>query len=253
MRTTTALLGACPGIRHGFFGRQGGTSAPPYDSLNMALRTGDLRENVLTNRRIVAEALGAENLVVARQVHGTTTIRVTAPWAPDDAPEADALVTTVPNLVIAVTTADCAPVLLCDPQAGVVGAAHAGWKGALDGIVESVVAAMVEAGAEHSRIAAAVGPCIQRRSYQVGPEFESRFRDQDPQSDGFFTAGRGDRFYFDLESYVCQRLGRAGVTTVQASGLDTVAEPERFFSYRRTTLAGGGPFGTHASAIAIDA
>ncbi|HEX2528748.1 MAG TPA: peptidoglycan editing factor PgeF [Geminicoccus sp.] len=251
MRTTTVLLDACQGIRHGFFGRQGGTSAAPYDSLNMALRTGDQREHVLANRRIVAESLGAEHLVVARQVHGTTTVRVAEPWAADDAPEADALVTTVPGLAIAVTTADCAPILLCDPHARVVGAAHAGWKGALDGIVESVVAAMAEAGADPGRIAAAVGPCIQRRSYQVGPEFEARFLEADPASESFFTVGRGGRPYFDLESYVCLRLSRAGVTMVQASGLDTVAEPGRFFSYRRATLAGGGPFGTQASGIVI--
>ncbi|WP_027134351.1 peptidoglycan editing factor PgeF [Geminicoccus roseus] len=251
MRTTTALLDSRPGIRHGFFGRQGGTSQPPYDSLNMALRTGDERARVLANRRIVAEALEGRELVVARQVHGTDTVRVATPWAPDDAPDADALVTTEPGLVLAVTTADCAPILLGDADARVIGAAHAGWKGALSGIVESVVQAMAEAGADPARIAAAVGPCIQRRSYQVGPEFEARFLEEDPASEAFFTAGRGDRAYFDLESYVCMRLGRAGVRTVQASGLDTVALPERFFSYRRTTLAGGGPFGTQASAIVL--
>jgi YfiH family protein len=217
----------------------------------MALRTGDDRAAVVANRRIVAEALGASDLVVARQVHGTTTARVTTPWHPDDAPEADALVTTVPGLAIAVTTADCAPILLCDPQARVVGAAHAGWKGALYGIADSVIATMVEAGADLGRIVAAVGPCIQRRSYQVGPEFEARFLEEDPESEGFFTAGRGDRAYFDLESYVCMRLGRAGVRTVQATGLDTVAETEGYFSYRRTTLAGGGAFGTQASAAVL--
>lgn len=251
MRTSTALLDSRQGIRHGFFGRQGGISSPPYDSLNMALRTGDARAHVLANRQIVADALGGRSLVVARQVHGTTTVRVTAPWAPDDAPDADALVTTEPGLVLAVTTADCAPILLCDAEAGVVGAAHAGWKGALGGIVGSVVAAMAQAGARPERIAAAVGPCIQRRSYQVGPEFEARFAELDPAFERFFTAGRGDRRHFDLEAYVCMRLGQAGVLTVQASGLDTAAEQERFFSYRRTTLKGGGPFGTQASAIML--
>jgi YfiH family protein len=251
MRTTTALLDRCPGIRHGFFGRRGGTSQAPYDSLNMALRTGDERASVLANRQIVARSLEADRLVVARQVHGTATVRVTAPWTPDDAPDADALVTTEPGLAIAVTTADCAPILLCDAEARVVGAAHAGWKGALYGIVDSVVAAMVEAGAEPARIIAAVGPCIQRRSYQVGPEFEARFLEEDPASEAFFTQGRGDRPYFDLESYVCMRLGRAGVRAVQASGLDTMADRARFFSYRRTTLEGGGPFGTQASAVVL--
>ena len=158
MRTTTALLDAQPGIRHGFFGRQGGVSRPPYDTLNMALRTGDRREDILANRKIVAQAMGAAHLILPRQVHGTTTVRVTTPWPPDDAPEADALVTTEPNLLIGITTADCAPILLCDASAGVVAAAHAGWKGALHGIVDSVVAAMTQAGADPARIAAAIGP-----------------------------------------------------------------------------------------------
>ena len=251
MRITTALLDAQPGIRHGFFGRQGGTSAPPYDSLNMALRTGDRREQVLANRAIVAGALEARELVVGRQVHGTTTVRVTAPWHPDEAPEADALVTTVPGLAIAVTTADCAPVLLCDAEARVVAAVHAGWKGALSGIIESAVTAMAQAGAAPARIVAAVGPCIQRRSYQVGPEFQERFHAEDPASDACFVSGRDGRPYFDLEAYVCLRLGRAGLRLVQASGLDTATQKERYFSYRRTTLAGGGPFGTQASAILL--
>ena len=252
MRTTAALLDAQPGIRHGFFGRQGGVSQPPYDTLNMALRTGDRREHVLANRKIVAEAMGAAQLLLPRQVHGTTTVRVTAPWAPDDAPDADALVTTELGLLIGVTTADCAPILLCDAKAGVVGAAHAGWKGALYGIVESVVAAMVEAGAEPGRIAAAIGPCIQRRSYQVGPEFEQRFLEVDPASEAFFTAGRAGRPYFDLESYVCLRLSRAGVRTVQASGVDTMGEISCYFSYRRTTLEGGGSIGTQVACIRLD-
>ena len=252
MRTTTALLDAQSGIRHGFFGRQGGVSRPPYATLNMALRTGDRRDDILANRRIVAQAMDASHLILPRQVHGTTTVRVTTPWAPDDAPEADALVTTEPDLLIGVTTADCAPILLCDVPAGIAAAAHAGWKGALYGIVDSVVAAMTEAGADPARIAAAIGPCIQRRSYQVGPEFEARFLEEDPASEPFFTPGRDGRPYFDLESYVCLRLSRAGVRTVQASGVDTVTETERYFSYRRMTLNGGGPIGTQASAIVIE-
>ena len=253
MRTTTALLDAQPGIRHGFFGRQGGVSRPPYDTLNMALRTGDRREDILANRKIVAQAMGAAHLILPRQVHGTTTVRVTTPWPPDDAPEADALVTTEPNLLIGITTADCAPILLCDASAGVVAAAHAGWKGALDGIVDSVVAAMTEAGADPARIAAVIGPCIQRRSYQVGPEFERHFLETDPASEPFFTLGRDGRPHFDLESYVCLRLSRAGIRTVQASGVDTVTDEQRYFSYRRTTLDGGGPIGTQASTIGTQA
>ena len=251
MRASAGLLDGQDGIRHGFFGRQGGVSTGPYASLNMALRTGDERAHVLENRRICAQSLDAAALVVARQVHSPDVVTVTTPWQPDDAPEADALVTTVPGLLIGVTSADCAPILFCDVEARVVGAAHAGWKGALGGVVAATVETMVAAGASVERIAAVVGPCIQRRSYEVGPEFEQRFHVDDPDSAPFFTSGRAGKWHFDLEGYVCLRLRRAGVQLVQATGVDTVGDPERWFSYRRTTLAGGGPFGTQLSAIML--
>jgi YfiH family protein len=254
MRLEAALL-AVPGIRHGFFGRPGGVSEGVWASLNVGLRSGDARERVLENRARAAAALGSplERLCVARQVHGTHCLQVAEPWPPDRPPEADALVTTRPDLLLGVTSADCAPVLLADVEAGVVGAAHAGWRGALDGVLEAVVEGMSAAGAEPGRIRAVVGPCIGRRSYEVGLEFRDRFLERDPASEPFFLdPGEGGRPRFDLEGYCCARLARAGVARVQAVGRDTCAEPDLFFSYRRTTLAGGGPFGLQLSAIRLE-
>lgn len=254
MRLEAALL-AVPGIRQGFFGRPGGVSEGVWASLNVGLRTGDARERVLENRARAAAALGSslERLCVARQVHGTRCLEVDEPWPADRPPEADALVTTRPDLLLGVTSADCAPVLLADVEAGVVGAAHAGWRGALDGVLEAVVEGMSKAGAEPSRIRAVVGPCIGRRSYEVGLEFRDRFLERDPASEPFFLdPGEGGRPRFDLEGYCCARLARASVTRVQAVGRDTCAEPDLFFSYRRTTLAGGGPFGLQLSAIRLE-
>ncbi len=254
MRLEAALL-ALPGIRHGFFGRPGGVSEGPFASLNVGLRSGDERARVLENRGRAAAALGAslERLCVARQVHGTTCLRVEAPWDPLAPPEADALVTTRPDILLGVTSADCAPVLLADPEAGVVGAAHAGWRGALAGVLEAVVEGMVAAGAEPGRARAVVGPCIGRRSYEVGPDLLVRFLEEDPESEPFFSevAGSG-RPRFDLEGYCVHRLGRAGIGRVQAVGRDTCAEADLFFSFRRTTLSGGGPFGLQLSAIRLD-
>lgn len=253
MRLEAALL-RVPGVRHGFFGRSGGVSEGSFASLNVGLRSGDARERVLENRRRIAASLGAElgQLCVARQVHGTRCLRVEAPWDPTAPPEADALVTTRPDLVLGVTSADCLPALLADPEAAVVGAAHAGWRGMLEGVLEALVDGMVAAGAERGRIVAAVGPCIGRRSYEVGPELRARFLEADPEAEPFFTERAGSaRPLFDLEGYGLHRLARAGVRRAQAIGRDTCAEPEAFFSYRRTTLAGGGPFGLQLSAIRL--
>lgn len=254
MRLEAALL-RVPGVRHGFFGRPGGVSEGPYAALNVGLRSGDARERVLENRRRAAAALGVppERLCVARQVHGTTCLTLEAPVESTAPPEADALVTSRPDLLLGVTSADCAPVLLADPLAGVVGAAHAGWRGALAGVLEAAVAAMVRAGAVPARIVAAVGPCIGRRSYEVGPELRARFLEVDPEAEPFFSERAGsERPRLDLEGYCLARLARAGVGRAQAVGRDTCAEPETFFSYRRTTLAGGGAFGLQLSAIRLD-
>lgn len=253
MRLESALLREAGGTVHGFFGREGGVSEGPWASLNMSLSTGDAPARVLENRRRAAAALGApgEALVIARQVHGTTCVVADVPWPPDAAPEADAIATAAPGLVLGVTSADCAPVLLADPDAGVIGAAHAGWRGALDGVLESVVGTMTALGADPARTVAVVGPCIACASYEVGPEFRARFLAEDPASEAFFLeARRGGRPRFDLEAYVTARLARTGIGRIQALGVDTCADPVRFFSFRRTTSEGGGPFGTQLSAIA---
>ena len=180
MKLESEALGGRHGVRHGFFGRRGGVSEGVWDSLNVGLRSGDRPERIAANRARVAEALGAapDRLVTARQVHGTTALAVTAPWDNAEAPEADALVTDRPGLLLGVLAADCGPILLADPEAGVIGAAHAGWKGALGGVLEGVVAAMVGLGAAPERITAVLGPCIAQPSYEVGPEFVARFTAQ---------------------------------------------------------------------------
>ncbi|MDX6750785.1 peptidoglycan editing factor PgeF [Geminicoccaceae bacterium 1502E] len=245
---------AVGGLRHAFFTREGGLSEGPFASLNMGLRSGDAPATVAGNRALAAAALEVEpsRLVTARQVHGTLCLEVVRPWPMEEAPDADALVTRERGLAIGVLSADCAPVLLADAGAGVVGAAHAGWKGALGGVLESVVAGMLAAGARLERIHAAVGPCIGRRSYEVGPELEARFVQADPASAGFF-GNAGSRPHLDLEGYVAMRLGRAGVKRVEALGRDTCAEAERFFSYRRACLSGETRFGLQLSAIALGA
>lgn len=253
MRLEAAAL-ALPGVRHGFFGRPGGVSEGVFASLNVGLRSGDERARVLENRRRAAAALGLplERLCIARQVHGTECLAVEEPWPADRPPEADALVTKRPDVLVGVTSADCAPVLLADVGAGVVAAVHAGWRGALAGVLEAAIAGMLAAGADCGRIVAVVGPCIGRRSYEVGPEFRAAFLERDPQSEPFFVEpGEGGRPRFDLEGYCCARLARAGIGRVQATGRDTMAEPSHFFSFRRTTLAGGGPFGLQLSAIRL--
>lgn len=245
-------LAALPGVRHGFFTRRGGCSEGVWASLNMSQRNGDEAERVERNRARAAAALEAAQLVTARQVHGVTTVAVTTPWDLVDAPEADALVTDRAGLLLGVLTADCAPVLLADPVAGVVGAAHAGWKGALGGVVESVVAAMAGLGAVPERIAAAVGPCIGPASYEVGPEFIARFAAMDHDSARFFVHGAGQA-RFDLPGYVALRLRRAGVGRCQGLDRDTCAEESVFFSYRRATRRGEARFGLQLSAILLAA
>jgi YfiH family protein len=175
----------------------------------------------------------------------------TAPWPDDARPPADAIVADRPGLALGVVTADCAPVLLADRRAGVVGAAHAGWKGALAGVVDSVVAAMETLGADRSRIAAAVGPAIARRSYEVDDGFRRRFAEAEPDNDRFFAAGRDGHHQFDLEGYVLARLAAAGVTRAEGLGLDTYSDPDRFFSYRRATHRGEPTYGRQLSLIAL--
>ncbi len=249
-------LAQAPNVRHAFFTRRGGISEGPWASLNMGLKSGDDPARVSRNRGLAMErlGLGEGRLVTLRQVHGKVVLRICQAIAATTLPEGDGLVTTEPGLAIGVLSADCAPVLLADAEGGVVGAAHAGWRGALAGVLEAVVAAMAEAGAEPSRVRAAVGPCIGRRSYEVGGELRARFETEDPESERFFTEGtRPDRPRLDLEGYAALRLARAGVGMVETLGRDTCAEAELFFSWRRLCREGGGPLGLQLSAIALAA
>lgn len=248
------VLASAAGLRHAFFTRKGGVSPAPFDSLNCGFRDGEPRANVLENRRRAAAAFGlaGEALCTLRQVHGRTVARVDAPWAVGEGPEADALVTDRPGVVLGVLTADCAPLLFADAEAGVVGAAHAGWRGALDGVAEATLDAMAGLGAEAGRTVAAIGPCIQQESYEVGPEFPQLFRDQDQANLRFFRpAARAGHFLFDLPGYLAARLERAGLAAVAAVARDTCAEAESFFSYRRACLEGDRRFGSGLSAIAL--
>ena len=247
-------LSALPGVRHGFFSRAGGVSEGPFAALNCGFGSGDRAERVDENRsRALARlALPIESLCTAYQRHGTNCVRVTAPWRYDDRPEADALVTDHPGIALGVLTADCAPVLLADHRAGVVGVAHVGWRGALAGIVGAAVDAMAALGARPADIVAAIGPCIGPANYEVGPEFAATFRAANFANDAYFApAKRTDHFMFDLPAYVADRLGARGVAEVAALPHDTCADAERFFSYRRALLAGEADYGRMLSTIAL--
>jgi polyphenol oxidase len=239
---------------HGFFTRRGGVSDGPFASLNCSLSSADSRDHVLENRGRAAEALGAERerLMGVTQVHGRDVAVVREAWAPGDGPKADAMVTDRAGFALGIITADCAPVLFADRSAGVIGAAHAGWRGAVAGVIEATIAAMVSLGAEAGRIAAAVGPCIGQASYEVGPDLRAAVLAHNAADSVFFAPGRrADRWQFDLPGYCSARLRSAGVGEVSDLGADTLADEERFFSHRRRTLAGGGPIGHQISVIAL--
>jgi polyphenol oxidase len=246
-------LSTLPTLDHGFFTRRGGVSDGAWASLNVGLRGGDVPERVAENRARAAGALGgtAEHLVTARQVHGAVALAVAEPWDNHAAPEADALVTDRPGLILGVLTADCGPVLLADREAGVVGAVHAGWKGAFGGVLETALAAMVRLGAAPRRVTAALGPCIAQSSYEVGPEFVARFAAEDDAIGAFFAPGSAGKARFDLAGYVAARLRRAGVGRIEVLGRDTCAEEDLFFSFRRTTRRGEERFGLQLSAIVL--
>ena len=239
--------------RHGFFTRRGGVSTGPYASLNCAWSGQDSREAILENRRRAAVALGAElpNLVGLTQVHGPDVVRVDTPWRPGEGPRADAAVTATPGIAIGIVTADCAPVLFADAEAGVVGGAHAGWRGALAGVLEATLDAMEALGADRRRIAAAVGPCIGQASYEVAADLRDAVLARDPADASFFADGRPERWQFDLAGYCAARLRAAGTGHVEALFLDTLADEARFFSHRRRTLAGGGAIGHQMSIITV--
>ncbi len=241
-------------VRHAFFTRAGGVSTGGFASLNCGASTGDDPANVAANRERVAARLevAPTALVTAKQVHGANVVVVTKPWSDADRPEADGLVTATPGIALGLLTADCGPILFACPDAEVVGAAHAGWRGALGGVVEAVVDAMERLGAPRSRIFAAVGPAIAAASYEVGPEFPAPFLRDDPASAAFFSAGRADHFHFDLPGYLTSRLLSAGVGRVEPLGLDTFTDSGRFFSHRRSTLANEAQCGRQISAILLD-
>jgi YfiH family protein len=244
--TDPALL-----VPHGFFTREGGVSTGPYASLNCSLSGQDDPASVLENRARVARTLGAapDRLVGLHQVHGDAVATVTTPWLPGEGPRADAMVTAVPGIALGIVTADCGPILFADAEARVVGAAHAGWRGAVGGVLEATVTAMVALGARPGRMVAVVGPCIRQLSYEVASDMRDAVLAEDPAHDSFFAPGSPDRWMFDLAGYCAWRLTAAGVATVSVTAGDTAAEPDRFFSHRRRTLAGGGPIGHQISGI----
>jgi hypothetical protein len=236
---------------HGFLGRRGGVSQGVVAGLNVGTGSQDDPEAVAENRRRAVEAvLAGARLVTVYQVHSPECVVADA-WDFEARPKADALVTDQPGLLLGILTADCAPVLLADAEAGVIGAAHAGWKGALAGVVESTIAAMVGLGARRERIAAAIGPCIGRASYEVDDAFAHRFEAADPENERFLAAGRTGHHQFDLEGYVASRLAASGVERVDALGLDTYADETRFFSFRRATHRGEPDYGRQISLIGL--
>jgi polyphenol oxidase len=237
--------------RHGFFTRKGGASSGIFAGLNCGSGSTDQAEIVAINRARVTEAMGLppEALVTVHQVHSARAIAVTGPMTVR--PEADALVTATPGVLLAVLTADCQPVLFHDSAAGVIGAAHAGWRGAVDGVLEATLEAMEALGAKRGRIHAVIGPTISQKAYEVGPEFFDRFRDEDPDSTRFFVNGPSGRMHFDLPGYGLFRLRAAGVGQAEWTGHCTYSDAARFYSYRRTTHAGEADYGRLISTIRL--
>ena len=237
--------------RHGFFTRKGGASSGIFAGLNCGTGSSDQAEIVAINRARVADAmgLGVEGLVSVHQVHSPDVVTVTAPFA--DRPRADAMVTATPGLALAVLTADCQPVLFADAKAGVIGAAHAGWKGARDGVMEATLDAMEALGAQRGQVTAVIGPCISQTAYEVGQEFFESFTDEAPEARRFFVNGNGDRYLFDLPSYGLWRLREAGVGYADWTRHCTYRDPARFYSYRRTTHAGEADYGRQISVIRL--
>lgn len=252
---TIGPLNDLPGVRHAFFTRHGGVSEGLYRSLNCGLGSGDSKENVTCNRARAMERveLDAARLTTVYQVHSPDVAVVERPWAPEDAPKADAMVTDRPEVALGILTADCVPVLLADPEARVVGAAHAGWRGAIGGVLDAAVAAMERLGARRARIHAGIGPAIAQRSYEVGPEFRQAFLAQDRGSEDLFCPSpRQGHHHFDLKGFAARRLAQMGVGKVQTLPCDTCAEDGRFFSYRRSCLRGEPDYGRGLSLIFLD-
>ncbi len=241
-------------VRHAFFTRAGGVSEGIYASLNGGIGSRDSVDRVRENRARMARALGVADghVVTCYQIHSPDVVVAEAPWTRESAPRADAVVTRVPGLAVGVSTADCGPVLFADAEAGVVGAAHAGWKGALAGVVEAAIESMEGLGAARERIAVALGPMIRQPNYEVGPEFVARFEAADVENRRFFKPSeRAGHALFDLAGYIAARLARAGIVRVEDLGRCTYAEPDAFYSYRRSTHRAEADYGRHVNAIAL--
>ena len=247
---TAPALSTLPNISHGFFGRAGGVSKGIFASLNCGPGSGDARADVVENRRRVAAALSPDAaLLTLYQIHSAEAVTVAAPWNIGEGPQADAMATNLPGLALGILTADCAPVLFADAEAGVIAAAHAGWKGAVGGVTDAAIAAMEALGARRTRIAAAIGPCISQANYEVGPEFRERFA---PGDERFFVASeRNGHFRFDLEGYVAMRLAAADIAGVESLSACTYAREDDYFSFRRATHRGEADYGRQVSAIVL--
>lgn len=242
-------LSTMNGIRHGFFGRRGGVSTGLYHSLNIGEGSADDADTVTQNRDIIRQLFGAEHLVSCYQVHSPNVITVTQNWT--ERPHGDAMVTDRPGLALCILTADCVPILFADMAAGVIGAAHAGWKGALSGVVEATLDAMENLGADRSQVAAAIGPAIQQESYEVGPEFRDIWVGEKEWTDSLFSTGSGDRAFFNLTGYVQATLLSEGVAAVDNIGHDTCAMEDTYFSNRRRNHRGEADYGRNGSVIML--
>jgi hypothetical protein len=250
----SSLLSAVPGLRHAFFTREGGVSGGIYASLNGGVGSNDDAAHVTENRRRMAEHLGVApaQFLTVFQIHSPDVATATASWATESRPRADAMVTKIPGLAIGVTAADCGPILFADPAARVIGAAHAGWKGAFGGVLENTIAAMEKLGASRGGIIAAIGPLIRQPSYEVGAEFVARFTEADKDNARFFVpSSRADHAMFDLAGYIRQRLEGVGILMIDDTGVDTYAD-ERLFSYRRSVHRKEPDYGRNIHAIVLE-
>lgn len=241
-------------IPHGFLGRRGGVSTGIFASLNCSLGSDDDRENVLENRRrAVAAVLPGSALSRVYQIHSADVVTVTQPIDQHNPPKADALVTNVRGFLLAVQSADCVPVLFSDAKAGVIGAAHSGWKGSITGVTDNTILAMEALGADRANIACAIGPCIAQKSYEVDESFFLRFAEADAANERFFAGGKPAHYQFDIEGYVAARLAAFGITRIECLGQDTYAQPDRFFSYRRSCHKGENGYGGQMALIGLGA
>jgi len=247
-------LASLPGVRHAFFTRQGGVSGGVYESLNGGVGSRDAAAHVAENRALMAKALGVrhENFLTTFQIHSPDVVTVEQPWAPDARPRADALVTRIPGIAVGVSTADCGPVLFADADARVIGAAHAGWRGAFTGVIEATIAAMERCGASRDNVVVAAGPMIRQENYEVGPEFVERFKTDSAANARFFTSSpKHGHAMFDLAGYIAARLSAAGIKRIEDIGRCTYADADAFYSYRRSVHRNESDYGRHINAIAL--